>query len=113
MCCHYLTWCVLNFWASSRHTIEPILAMSGGVFAERAALNALVPGFPVGTPSEKPGEKPAEKPARPIPTDVPMPEPMDVPVPEPRDVPVPDPGTEPSPSKPRPAREDPKPRSVP
>jgi len=111
------SWLAFSFWASPHDTIGRMLAMSGDRFAERAALNALMPGFPVDLPAEKPEQKPTEKPteqpARPIPTDVPQPQPLDVPVPEPRDVPVPDPGTEPSPSKPPPAREDPKPRSVP
>jgi hypothetical protein len=105
---YYLTWFVLNFWASPHHTINPILAMAGGPWTGRAARNALSPGFPVGAP-----EKPVERPTRPVPTDVPIPEPMDVPVPEPHDVPVPDPGTEPSPAKPPPEKKDRKPRSVP
>ena len=130
---HYLNWLMLNFCASPHHTIDRILAMSDNVWADRAARNALAPGFPADAsqekPSEKPFEKPPQKPARPMPTDVPqpepmdvpvpepmdvpVPEPMDVPVPEPRDVPVPDPGTEPQPAKPQPGRKAPKPRSVP
>ena len=100
----YFTNCfILRFVACPHDSFVEMLMASSSVFAERAALKLLEPGFP----SEGPPETPP-KPARPIPTDVPMPEPMDVPVPEPRDVPPPDPGT-----VPKPAKSDPKPRSVP
>jgi hypothetical protein len=95
---------ILRFVASPNDSLTAMLFAASGVWAERAALKVLEPGFP----HDDPVPRPAEKPMRPIPTDVPVPEPMDVPVPEPIDVPPPDPGT-----VPKPAKNDQKPRSVP
>ena len=100
---YFSNWLILRFVASPHHSLSEMLAASSSVWAERAALKVLDPGFP----DDDPPANPAEKPVPPIPTDVPVPEPRDVPVPEPRDVPPPDPGTVPKPAR------DPKPRSVP